>query len=196
MIILIFICLFVFLLGSWEWFQKFEFLFRQGSHEKTQFPELFWCFNPLGQFFNTVYARGFLIQTLFTHARITQAGTICFHLCRQDVQSLGSFLSFVLTRRRLIKYLYVLWCAIGYVTMVHSIKLREDKRVTALVKTMPIEQYKYHSVSNTCDMELDHHFPQKFYKHCLGDLSSFVSCSHVEACSGLHLQIILTLFMF
>lgn len=34
-------------------------------------------FNPLEQFFNTVYTRDFLVQILFTHTRITQEGTLC-----------------------------------------------------------------------------------------------------------------------
>lgn len=146
MIVLIFVYLYFFLVAEND-FGSLSSCYIKAVVQRLSSPDHFWCFNPLGQFFNTVYTRGFLIQTLFTHARITQAGTICFHLCRRDVQeSLESFLSFVLIRRRLIKYLNVLWCAIGYITVVHSIKLREDKRVTALVKSMPIEQYKCHNV--------------------------------------------------
>lgn len=135
MIVSIFVYLYFFLVPEND-FGSLSSCYIKAIVRRLSSPDHFWCFNPLGQFFNSVYTRGFLIQTLFTHARITQAATICLHLCRQDVQeSLGSCLSFVLTRRRLIIYLYVLWCAIGYITVVHSIKLREDKRVTALVKT-------------------------------------------------------------
>lgn len=92
-------------------------------------------FNPLEQFFNTVYTRDFLVQILFTQDK-NNTGRNYLSLIsakkESKPKSLRGFLSFKLTRRGLIKDTFAACCTASFKATITLISVQQNNTHSTL----------------------------------------------------------------